>query len=223
MRNAFVISLSDELTDCMAEAVRRVKQSLVTIQNGRRGFGAGVIWRSDGLILTNNHVVARGRLRVGLEDGRNFEAQVIANDPEVDLALLQIEANDLPAALVADTRTLRVGQIVLAIGHPWGQRGAVTAGLISGLGEAETRGKRGSVAVIRSDVELAPGNSGGPLVNAAGAVVGINTMIIGGDLSLAVPSHVANEFVNQVIKTGRVTEPKPAQHQQTHSNAERVI
>jgi len=185
------------LVDAIAEVVQRVQRSLVVLNNGRRGFGAGIIWSRDGLILTNYHVIAHGRARVGLADGSEHPAEPVASDPEIDLALLRIEGRELPAALVADSRDLRVGQLVLAVGHPWGQRGVVTAGLVSSLGKAQTRGKRGQVDIIRSDARLAPGNSGGPLVNAAGAVVGINTMIIGGDQGIAVPSHVASSFIEQ--------------------------
>jgi serine protease Do len=183
----------------MAEVVQRVQRSLVMVHNRRRGIGAGVIWRRDGLVVTNYHVVAhaRGSLRVSLPDNREAAARLVAQDEEVDLALLQVEAPQLPAALVADARNLRVGELVLAVGHPWGQKGVVTGGAVSGLSNAQTRGRRGQVAIIRSDVRLAPGNSGGPLVNAAGAVVGINTMIIGGDQGVAIPSQVVSAFVEQ--------------------------
>ena len=197
--------LPGALTDAAEEVVRRVQRSLVVLHNGRHGVGAGVIWsRSDGAgayILTNYHVVAHGRqVRAALEDGSEIPTRLVATDEEIDLALLRIEQNGLPPAMVADSRQLRVGQLVLAVGHPWGQRGAVTAGLISGLSKAQTRGKRGEVEIIRSDVRLAPGNSGGPLVNASGAVVGINTMIVGGDQGIAIPSHVAQAFVEQATK-----------------------
>jgi len=191
------------LTAATAELIASVEKSLVVIHSGRRGFGAGIIWDASGLILTNQHVVQGGhprfgpadrRLQVELADGRRFPAQVVGRDPEIDLALLKIEADDLHVALIADSHALRVGEFVMAIGHPWGQRGMVTAGLISGLGQAETRGPRGSVEIIRSDARLAPGNSGGPLVNAAGQVIGLNTMIVGGDLGVAIPIHLATEF-----------------------------
>ena len=198
-------SLPGALTDAAEEVVRRVQRSLVVLHNGRHGVGAGVIWGRNGsagaYILTNYHVVAHGRqVRAALDNGSEIPARLVATDEEIDLALLQIQASDLSPAMVADSRNLRVGQLVLAVGHPWGQRGAVTAGLISGLSKAQTRGKRGEVEIIRSDVRLAPGNSGGPLVNAGGAVVGINTMIVGGDQGIAIPSHVAQEFVEQATK-----------------------
>ena len=194
---------SNAMATAAAEMIAAVENSLVIVQSGRRGFGAGIIWDASGLILTNQHVIQGGHRRFGpvspqlqveLADGRRFPARILKRDPEIDLALLKIEADQLPAAPLADSHHLRVGELVMAIGHPWGQRGMVTAGLISGLGRAQTRGPRGSVEIIRSDVRLAPGNSGGPLVNAAGEVVGLNTMIVGGDLGVAIPIHLAIEF-----------------------------
>lgn len=194
-----MLELSDSIASALADVAQRVQRSLVVVHNGRHGAGAGVVWRSDGHIITNHHVVARGRIAVTLPDGRELPARLVADEPEIDLALLKVDAASLPAALVADARSLRVGQVVLAVGHPWGQRGVVTAGIISGLSHASTRGRRGSVPILRSDVILAPGNSGGPLVNAVGGVVGINTMVVGGDLGVAIPSHVVSDFVDRAL------------------------
>ena len=199
------------LTDEMAAVVQRVQRSLVVLHNGRSGIGAGVIWNRNGWVVTNYHVVDPGRrraarhaVRLELFDGQEHPARLVSQDAEIDLALLQMEGLDLsspdqrlPNAMVADSRNLRIGELVLAIGHPWGQRGMVTIGLVSAMLQAHTRGKRGQVEIIRSDARLAPGNSGGPLVNAVGAVVGLNTMIIGGDQGMAIPSHVINGFVEQ--------------------------
>jgi serine protease Do len=203
-------TLPAALTEAAAQVVRGVQHSLVVLHNSRQGVGAGVIWgRGAGTgayILTNYHVVAHGRqLRAALEEGASLQsseypARLVATDEEIDLALLYIEAKDPAPAVIADSRRLRVGQLVLAVGHPWGQRGAVTAGLISGLSKAQTHGRRGEIDIIRSDARLAPGNSGGPLVDASGAVVGINTMIVGGDQGIAIPIHVASAFVEQAIK-----------------------
>ncbi len=192
-------SLSERLTQALADVVQRIQRSLVLVSDGRRGSGAGVIWRREGYILTNNHVVARGQVWVKLPHGPEVTAQLIARAPEMDLALLKVATHDLTPAPIADSRNLRVGQIVLALGHPWGQPGVVTAGILSGLGSAVTRGRHGTVPILRSDVPLAPGNSGGPLVNITGGVIGINTMIIGGDLSVAIPSHIAEQFVAQAL------------------------
>jgi serine protease Do len=184
----------------MAEVIQQVKRSVVVVQRGRRGAGAGVIWRPDGVIVTNHHVIAgRGEPRVTLDDDREFSARVVASDPSVDLAVLRIEALGLPAATIGDSRTLRVGQLVLAVGHPWGQRTFVTAGIVSGCGEVKVRGPRGTAEFVRTDARLAPGNSGGPLVDATGAVIGINAMIFGGDLGVAIPSHLASSIVAEAF------------------------
>jgi len=214
------LSLSADLDDAMAQVLHRVQRSLVVVHNGRHGAGAGVIWRMGGYIVTNYHVVAgrslfaRPQVRVTLPDGSEHPARLVHRKPEIDLALLQIEAGDVHPALIADSRGMQVGQIVFAVGHPWGQRGSVTAGVISSLGTAQTRNGRGpgryrevkhrevkhrEMPIIRSDVLLAPGNSGGPLVNAAGGVLGINTMVVGGDQGVAIPSHVVQAFVSESL------------------------
>jgi serine protease Do len=197
----------DPLAEACAQVVQRVQDSLVVLHNGHHGIGAGIVWAegskygsSGSYILTNAHVVAHGRqIRAALAGGREVPASPAAEDAEIDLALLHIETDGLPVIEVADSRRLRVGQLVLAVGHPWGQRGVVTAGLVSSLSKAHTRGPRQIVEIIRSDAGLAPGNSGGPLVNADGAVVGINTMIVGGDQGIAIPSHLAKEFVEKAL------------------------
>jgi serine protease Do len=209
----FTATLNDALADEMSALVERVQRSLVVVRVGKQGVGAGVIWRSDGLVVTNRHVAGyhslfgRAHLQVTLADGREFSPRLLAQDPEIDLALLQIDVQDSQAALIADSHLLRVGQLILAVGHPWGQLGFVTAGIISGLGRAQTRRPHGVVDIIRTDAGLAPGNSGGPLVNAVGGVVGINTMIVGGDLGVAIPSHVINTFVEGAL--GDLTLPAP--------------
>lgn len=200
----YEISLANALTDAFAGVFEKAKHSLVVVQNGRRGAGAGVIWRPGGIVVTNYHVIQRGKPKISLLDGRTYQAKIIARAKDIDLAILRIESPDMddidfPAAPVADSHDLRVGQFALAIGHPWGQIGAASAGIISGLGSVPVRGKRGSVQVIRTDVRLAPGNSGGPLMNAAGGVIGINTMILGGDLGVAIPSNVVNAFVGEKL------------------------
>jgi serine protease Do len=195
--------LPDTVSPVIAELVARARPSVVQVRSGGRGNGTGVIWRSNGAILTNDHVVAHanGRIQVQLTDGRTMEASIGARNPDLDLALLEVAAGDLPAAVVGDSSRLRVGELVFALGHPWGQPWVVTAGIVSGLGEVPVRssgrgmddGER-TAQYVRSDVRLAPGNSGGPLLNARGEVVGINAMIFGGDLAVAIPSHVASQW-----------------------------
>ncbi len=180
-----------------SEVARAARLSLVTVFAKRFGAGAGILWSADGLVLTNNHVLGRQAPKVLLADERQFSADIVATDEEVDLALLRIDAKDLPAAHIGDSTQLRVGELVLTLGHPWGQRNAASFGVVSHLGNAHTRGKRGIIPIIQTDARLAPGNSGGPLLNAAGEVVGINTMIVGGDQGVAMPSAVALDFVAQ--------------------------
>jgi serine protease Do len=179
-----------------AEMIGRSHESVVQVRSRGRGTGAGVIWDAEGLVLTNHHVVAGGRrgsrVQVVLRDGRAFDAEVVKRGRELDLALLRIRdaPADLPAAPVGDSGALRVGQLVYAIGHPWGRLGAVTAGIVSGLDVP----RGGKARYVQSDVTLAPGNSGGPLLNARGEVVGINAMIFG-RLALSIPSNAASAWL----------------------------
>jgi serine protease Do len=175
--------------------VEDVRRSLVIVQSRRTGGGAGILWDDKGLILTNAHVLGRRAPTITLADDRQLKAEVLGIDPEIDLAILKIDRVDLPPASIGDSTLLRVGELVFAIGHPWGQRNAVTTGIVSHLAHAETRGSGRLVPIIRTDARLAPGNSGGPLVTASGEVVGINTMIVGGDQGVAIPSAVAKDLI----------------------------
>ena len=185
---------SSALYSASAEMIGRAHEGVVQVRTRGRGAGAGVIWGEEGLVLTNHHVVARGRrgarVQVVVHDGKTFEAEVVKRGRELDLALLRLKEfpRDLPAIPVGDSDKLRVGELVYAIGHPWGRLGAVTAGIVSGLEVA--RGPGGRARYLRSDVALAPGNSGGPLLNARGEVVGINAMIFG-RLALSILSNAA--------------------------------
>lgn len=185
------IAGSPALAAATAELATRLRASTVEVQSQGRGHGSGVIWRADGLIVTNHHVVQTDHPEVVLADGRRFDARVTARDPERDLAALQIDATDLPTAPIGDSSALRVGQLVLAMGHPLGIKGAMTMGIVHAVGGAS----RGPDRWVRADVTLAPGNSGGPLTDALGQVVGINSMIAGG-LALAVPSSSVERFLS---------------------------
>src|SRR5215211_8889420 len=189
--------LPDTISPAIVQLIERARPSVVQVRSGGRGTGTGVIWRSNGAILTNDHVVAHanGRIEVLLTDGRTLPATVGARNADLDLALLEVSAEDLPAAAVGDSAQLRVGELVFAIGHPWGQPWVVTAGIVSGLGAVPVGNNGRTAQYVRTDVRLAPGNSGGPLLNARGEVVGINAMIFGGDLAVAIPSHVTTAWV----------------------------
>jgi serine protease Do len=190
-----------------AEMIERSHEGVVQVRSRGRGTGAGVIWDRDRLVLTNHHVVAgRGRgaeVQVVLRDGRAFEAEVVKRGRNLDLALLHIKdaPGDLPAAPIGDSDALRVGELVYAVGHPWGRLGAVTAGIVSGLGVA--RGPGGRARYIQSDVALAPGNSGGPLLNVGGEIVGINAMIFG-RLALSIPSNAAGAWLTEKERRPRL-------------------
>ncbi len=180
------------------ELLARVRPLLVVVQNGRRGAGAGVL-AGDGWVLTNYHVVTRGRsFKVTLDDGASYQAQILSHDPEVDLALLGIPANGYPTVVFSE-KEARPGEMVFAFGHPWGQRNVLTGGVLSAVTVARTR--RGEIPVLRTDARLAPGNSGGPLLNAAGEVIGLNAMIFGGDQGIAIPASVIREFLNKASES----------------------
>jgi serine protease Do len=173
-----------------------VQPSIVQVYTEGRGGGTGVIWQDDGRIITNNHVVSSddAQVQISLFDGRTLNARVLRRNPDLDLALLQITGDGLQSLLFADSSKLRVGEWVFAIGHPWGQRWVITAGIASSTSTVRIR-NHSSIQYIKSDVGLAPGNSGGPLLNADGAVVGINAMILGGDLAVSIPSSVVNTWL----------------------------
>ena len=163
------MNFSSLLNTALEELLVRVRPVLAIVQNGRRGAGAGVLV-GEGLVLTSNHVVARGRsFQVTLDDGASYEARVLSRDPETDLALLSMPANGHPSAVLSEGEP-RPGELVFAFGHPWGQRAVLTGGVLSAVTVAHT--PRGDIPVLRTDARLAPGNSGGPLLNAAGACCG---------------------------------------------------
>jgi serine protease Do len=175
----------------LGETAERVRRFTVLVQPGGRGSGSGVLWSSDGLIVTNDHVARGPRAKVTLWDGREFEAEVAARDQRRDLAALRISAADLAVAPDGDSSHLRAGEIVLAVGNPLGFLGALTTGVIHAVGPLRGLGSR---PWVQSDVRLAPGNSGGPLTDVEGRVVGINSMVAG-RLALAIPSNEVRRFL----------------------------
>jgi S1-C subfamily serine protease len=200
------VPLIDTFSSGLAEMIEQAQASVVQVRRGDRGAGTGVIWQAKGGIITNHHVIAHAgsKILVELRDGRTLEAQIVDSDPTLDVALLNVPADDLTAVPFADSSKLRVGELVFAIGNPWGQRGVVTAGIVSALSKVKMRNSNRQLEYIKSDVRLAPGNSGGPLLNAQGHVIGINAMIMGGDLSVAIPSNVVSNWVAQ-LPLARIT------------------
>jgi serine protease Do len=170
----------------LAEALRRVT---VEITDDGAARGSGVLW-PRGCVVTNAHVVRRPRVTVRSFDGHRLEARLMARDRDADLALLRVIGADLPTATLADAAVARVGSLVVAVGHPLGLRGALTAGIVHAIGPIV----RGGAPWIHADVRLAPGNSGGPLADVSGAIVGVNAMVVGG-LALSVPISRVIDFV----------------------------
>ena len=183
------------------EIAERLRRSTVQVFPDQRGGGSGVIWTSDGAIMTNAHVARKDAAEVRLWDGRRFPARVTSRDARRDLAVLRVEAGGLDAAAVGDSSALRPGELVMAIGSPLGFAGALSTGVAHSTGGGW----------IYANVRLAPGNSGGPLANTRGEVIGINTAVING-LGMAVPSNAAAEFLRQGPRPALGVTLRPEEH-----------
>jgi serine protease Do len=187
------------------EIVEKLRRSTVVVQANRSSGGSGVIWSSDGLIVTNAHVVegAGSGVEVEFWDGRRHTGSIVRRDPRRDLALLHVEGAGFPAAACGDSSALRPGELVIAVGNPMGFIGAASTGIVH---RSETDGW------VVSQIRLAPGNSGGPLANARGEVVGINTMVAGA-LAFAIPAHIVGRFLPRNLglddRLGVVTRATP--------------
>lgn len=177
----------------LAPVADRLREVTVEIGAGGDGSGAGILWAPD-VVVTNAHVARAARLSVRLADGQALDARLVAADRRADLALLRVPRVRVCLASPADSDTLSVGSLVVALGHPLGLRRTLTAGIVHALGPLTPGGRRW----IQADLRLAPGNSGGPLADASGHVVGLNTMIAGG-LALAIPINDVRRFVSAVL------------------------
>ena len=209
-------SVLRRVNDHLAEVVSNARQSLVHIHSdGRRGgHGAGTLWHADGLVVTNAHVVHSRRMKVTLPDGETYPARLLATDKGRDLAALAIESDDddleleFPVVEPGDSRSLQAGDWVIALGHPWGVAGAAAAGVVIGVGRSpEMARELGDF--VQVSLQLRPGHSGGPLLAADGRLVGINVMMAGPEVGLAVPVHAVKKFLQQALGSGeRPLEPE---------------
>ena len=206
----------DAYSAAVVSVVDAVGPSVVSVRTNARagrgagaGAGSGVVIASDGYVLTNSHVVhGAGDLEVSLTDGRRFAATLTGDDPATDLAVIRVDAPALPAARFGESARLRVGQLVIAIGNPFGFESTVSAGVVSALGRS-LRSTTGRLIdnIIQTDVALNPGNSGGPLVDSRGRVVGINSAVfaMAQGISFAVPIDTATWVIPQLLARGRVS------------------
>lgn len=210
-------ALLDAYSEAVVSVVDAVGPTVVGVRtrraDGRRGegSGSGVILASDGYILTNSHVVhGAGELEVSLADGRRLAASLTGDDPASDLAIIRAAGQGLPSARFGSSERLRAGQLVIAIGNPFGFQSTVSAGVVSALGRS-LRSTTGRLIdnVIQTDVALNPGNSGGPLVDSRGLVVGVNTAIfaMAQGIGFAIPIDTASWVIPQLLASGRVRRP----------------
>ena len=189
--------ITEPLARALAALAETLRQSTVEVRTGGAGVGSGVVWTSDGVVITNAHVARSDRATLVLWDGRTLSGRVTARDRRRDLATISVTGADetidgLRSASIGHPSTLRTGDLVVALGNPLGIPGALALGVVHAL----EPGHAGRPRWIRADIRLAPGNSGGPLADAHGRVVGVNTMIAGG-LGIAVPVTTVARFLSE--------------------------
>ncbi len=192
------MNILQQINEGMSAVVDHTLPSIVRLSDGSSASGSGTIWHSDGLIITNAHVVAGRQLVATLHSGEDLPVQVLAMDKQLDVAALAVDARDLPTIVIGDSHALKPGDWVLALGHPWGIRNSLTSGVVIGTGDALPEMPRGRDWIALS-LHLRPGHSGGPLLNAEGKLVGINTMITGPDVGFAIPAHLVKQFLRETI------------------------
>ncbi|MFN8531211.1 MAG: trypsin-like peptidase domain-containing protein [Anaerolineae bacterium] len=201
------MSLLQQLNDSLSGVITQAQASVVQVRDGRGGHGAGTIWHSDGLIITNAHVVRQNPVEIALSDGRTLRATLIARDDDRDLAALSVEGHDLPVIQPGDSRGLQAGQWVMAVGHPWGVTNAVTGGIVIGVRQQMPDLRVFTQDWIVADLHLRPGNSGGPMIDVAGRLVGVNTLMTGPSVGAAVAVDVVKDFLKRALNSPVRVEP----------------
>lgn len=205
-------SVFEQLNNRLADVAAEARRSLVRISSGSgrmQGNGSGTIWHSDGLIVTNSHVVERANLQVTLPSGESLPATVIATDESLDLAALSVEASGLPTITAGNSKQLRPGDWVFAMGYPWGIAGGSTGGVVIGMGADFPELPRTNREWIALSLHLRPGHSGGPLLDDELRLVGVNTMITGPDVGFAIPVHVVKRFLKERIGVTEMPQSTP--------------
>jgi len=216
--NEPVARVASQVEPSVVQVNVRAIQTTPSGDQGQEGLGSGVIYRKDGYIVTNNHVVAGAdEVNIAFADGSTETGEVVGADPNTDLAVVKVERGDLPAAKFSDRDDLVPGQLAVAIGSPSGYQSTITSGVISGLNreipQQLSRGDTSLVDLIQTDAAISPGNSGGALVNRDGAVVGINVAYLppaetgAENIGFAIPSDTAISVADQLIETGEATQP----------------
>jgi serine protease Do len=210
-----VSAVLEQLNSALAGVLGSVSATVVQVRDESRGAGAGTIWQSDGLIVTNAHVVQHGPLKVALYDGRVLDAKLLARDDQHDLAALAVEANDLPTIQLGSARTLHPGQWVMALGHPWGVANAATSGILIGTGRHLPELPVNAQDWVVADLHLRPGNSGGPLVDAQGRLIGVNTLMTGPGVGVAVSVDAVKEFLRRALGSAESAAPRRSEKPRT--------
>ena len=201
--------LLTKLNDDLADLTQSVGRSVVQVRSGDHGGGAGVIVHTEGLVVTNAHVVRNKTLRITLQDGRTVPGRLLAIDRERDLAAVSIDAKNLTPIEMGDSKSLQAGQWVMSLGHPWGITNAVTAGVVVGTG-VERHWRRGSSRDwVVVNLHLRPGYSGGPLFDDQGRLLGINTIMTGLDVGMAVPVDAVKQFLKEALESPERTPLDP--------------
>lgn len=196
-----------DYSDQLAAIVEQVARSTARVDARHRVAGSGIVWSTDGVIVTADHVVEREEdIHVQL-DGTSYDAELVGRDPSTDLAVLRINTKSGVAAQVADGKSLKQGNLVFAVGRPWGEEAIVSSGIVSAVGRfrfGNGWGEQFREGLIHADLTLYPGFSGGPLADASGRVVGVNTSAIGRGMSLSVPVETVSRVAAELLKEGRI-------------------